>query len=172
MTTRILLAIDDSEFSRAATESIAVHIRPESTSVHVLHVLELDHLVPPAFDFARGADYGPEVAARLENGRKAAQELVSGSARLLQDACFETSTVVREGEPRHAILDYAAEWDCDWIVMGSHGRRGFNRFFMGSVSEAVARHAHCSVHIVRLRDWNRGPTGGTSASAEADATGA
>jgi nucleotide-binding universal stress UspA family protein len=33
--------------------------------------------------------------------------------------------------------------------MGSHGRRGINRFLLGSVSEAVAAHAHCSVEIIR-----------------------
>jgi nucleotide-binding universal stress UspA family protein len=37
------------------------------------------------------------------------------------------------------------------IVVGSHGRKGLDRFFMGSVSEAVARHAHCSVQIVRVQ---------------------
>jgi nucleotide-binding universal stress UspA family protein len=155
MSTRILLAVDDSECSRAATESVATYIRPESTTVHVLHVLELDHVIPPALDFARGSGYGADVAARLTHGREAAQRLVDEASRRLRDAHFVTATVIREGEPRHEILDYAAEWNCDWIVMGSHGRRGFNRFFMGSVSETVARHAHCSVQIVRLpqRTW-------------------
>jgi nucleotide-binding universal stress UspA family protein len=35
------------------------------------------------------------------------------------------------------------------IVLGSHGRRGLDRFLMGSVSEAVAVHAHCSVEVIR-----------------------
>jgi len=39
----------------------------------------------------------------------------------------------------------------DLIVLGSHGRTGMTRLFMGSVSEAVARHAGCSVQIVRIR---------------------
>jgi nucleotide-binding universal stress UspA family protein len=34
-------------------------------------------------------------------------------------------------------------------VLGSHGRRGFDRYMMGSVSESVALHAHCSVEVVR-----------------------
>jgi nucleotide-binding universal stress UspA family protein len=48
------------------------------------------------------------------------------------------------------ILDTAAKWHADLIVIGSHGRKGLDRFLLGSVSEAVARHAPCSVQIVRV----------------------
>jgi nucleotide-binding universal stress UspA family protein len=37
------------------------------------------------------------------------------------------------------------------IVVGSHGRKGLQRFLLGSVAELVARHADCSVEIVRVR---------------------
>ena len=152
MTTVILLAIDDSEFSRAATQALTQHVRPESTVVHVLHVMELDRVLPPAFDYARGSAYGPEVAAHLQSGRKHAERIVDDASRHLQAAQFQTTPVVREGDPKRTILDYAATINCDWIVMGSHGWRGIDRFFMGSVSETVTRHAHCSVLVVRRRD--------------------
>jgi nucleotide-binding universal stress UspA family protein len=48
------------------------------------------------------------------------------------------------------IVDRAAEWHADLIVLGSHGRHGLDRFLIGSVSEYVARHAPCSVEIVRM----------------------
>ena len=151
MSNTILLAIDGSEFSRAAKEEIIRHLRAESTTVHVLHVLELDRMLPAAFDFARGSDYGPEVTAHLNSARSEAGRLVADAAEQLRAASFRTETVVREGEPRHTILNYAAEISCDCIVMGSHGRRGVERFFMGSVSESVVRHAHCSVLVVRRK---------------------
>jgi nucleotide-binding universal stress UspA family protein len=47
------------------------------------------------------------------------------------------------------ILDEAKTWGADLIVMGSHGRHGLDRLVMGSVAEAVASHAHCSVEVVR-----------------------
>ena len=53
------------------------------------------------------------------------------------------------GDPRAFILDAAKTWAADLIVLGSHGRHGLERFLLGSVSEAVAVHAHCSVEIVR-----------------------
>jgi len=151
MPAAILLAIDDSEFSRAATDELIEHTRPESTTVHVLHVLELDKMLPAAFDFARGAQYGAEIAAHVHKSRDDAERLVWEAARRLREAHFSTTTAVVEGDPKNTILNYAAELQCDSIVMGSHGRRGLDRFFMGSVSEAVVRHAHCSVHVVRTR---------------------
>ena len=150
MTMRVVLAIDDSPHARAATKSIIDHVRPDATTVHVLHVIELDRMLPPAVDFARGADYGAEVVARVDHSRDAAERLVASAAQQLHQAHFLTATAVAEGDPRHAILNYATEIGCHCIVMGSHGRRGFDRFFMGSVSESVVRHAHCSVVLIRL----------------------
>jgi len=46
-------------------------------------------------------------------------------------------------------LDAASEWHADLIMVGSHGRTGLDRLLIGSVSEVVARHAPCSVQIVR-----------------------
>jgi nucleotide-binding universal stress UspA family protein len=49
------------------------------------------------------------------------------------------------------ILDDAEKWPADLIVLGSHGLKGLNRFLLGSVSDAVSRHAACSVQVVRVR---------------------
>ena len=62
---------------------------------------------------------------------------------LLRRGCV--SAVVEEGDPKTRIIDHAAHWQADVIVLGSHGRKGLDRFLLGSVSEAVARHAPCSV---------------------------
>jgi len=51
--------------------------------------------------------------------------------------------------PSRAILAAADSWEADLIVMGSHGRRGFDRIVLGSVSESVAMHARCSVEVIR-----------------------
>jgi nucleotide-binding universal stress UspA family protein len=78
--------------------------------------------------------------------------------KLVDDACaalrnkFTRSEVAGElveGYIKDTILDLAAHWPATLIVLGSHGRRGIGRMLLGSVSEAIARHAHCSVEIVR-----------------------
>ena len=60
------------------------------------------------------------------------------------------------GEPRSVILDTAKDWGATLIVVGSHGRRGLDRFLLGSVSEAVAIHALCSVQVIRGRQHAKG----------------
>lgn len=68
---------------------------------------------------------------------------------LLAKTGFKTTYFVEEDDAREVILDCAERWPTDLIVVGSHGRKGLNRFLMGSVSEVVARYAQCSVQMVR-----------------------
>lgn len=149
MPASILLPLDDSAFSRAALDEVARSIRSDGVTVHILHVLELDRMIPPALDFARGSDYGADVTQRVESARSNAERLVEDAAARLRREGFTVTTAVEEGDPRHAIIDCAAQRQCDCVVVGSHGRRGVNRLLLGSVSDAVSRHAHCSVYVVR-----------------------
>jgi nucleotide-binding universal stress UspA family protein len=80
------------------------------------------------------------------------EELASRTAKRLQAAGFKIGTQVEEGDARQLILEWAKKWQPDLILLGSHGKRGLDRFLLGSVSEAVARHAPCSVEIVRASD--------------------
>jgi nucleotide-binding universal stress UspA family protein len=82
---------------------------------------------------------------------KRAQDAVAAAEQIVADAGLpETGTVlVPSAAAREIIFQEAAEWGADLIVAGSHGRRGANRFLLGSVSEAVAFHAKCSVEIIR-----------------------
>ena len=68
----------------------------------------------------------------------------------LEKAGFKAQTAVKEGDPKSTILDYAAHTSVDVVVVGSHGRKGLDRFLIGSVAESVARHAVCSVWVVRI----------------------
>lgn len=72
-------------------------------------------------------------------------------AQTLRAAGFKVDTVVAEGDVRMEIIDAGQVWGADLIVVGSHGRKGLGHSLMGSVSEAVAHHAGCSVEIVRIQ---------------------
>ncbi len=143
---KILLAIDDSNFSQAAVQSVVVRAWSPGTEVRVLNVVE-----PPSLLLGRemtGND--PEFELVWKALREQAKALVMKATDVLRKSGLNVTTSLEEGDPKSKIIDVAKEWHADLIVLGSHGRKGLSRFLMGSVSEAVVRHAHCSVEIVRI----------------------
>ena len=146
---KILLPIDDSACSEAAVHAVIGQFRPDETEVRVMHAVEWPKELPPSLAFAEGPAAADDVLALHDEVRRQAEALVARTAARLRSNHFQARTAVREGDARQVILDYAAEWHPDLIVLGSHGRRGLSRFLLGSVSENVMRHAACSVEIVR-----------------------
>lgn len=102
------------------------------------------------FSAAMIPHFVPHVAAIEEDRKKEANELVQRAAGEFQEAGFQAEGLVEEGDAKTRIIDRAAEWKADLIVIGSYGLTGLNRFLMGSVSDAVVRHAGCSVQVVRV----------------------
>ena len=146
---RILLAVDDSECSVAAIKAVTSQFMPQHTHVHVLHVDEWPKGLPPAVTFAEGAAAAQSVLGLHDQKRRSAAALIDAAAAELRAAGFTTAASIRDGDPRQVIVAAAEEWHADLIVLGSHGRRGLDRLVLGSVSDSVARHASCSVEIVR-----------------------
>ena len=120
--------------------------RPKETEVRVLHVIEPLPLYPDS----QAWGYGSEASQVLEEQREGAEGLVAKASQQLRDTGFSVTTAIEQGNPKVVIIDSATQWSPDLIVVGSHGRKGLDRFLMGSVSEAVSRHARCSVQIVRV----------------------
>jgi nucleotide-binding universal stress UspA family protein len=146
---KVLLAIDDSDCSNAAVRMVAEHYRPSDAEVKALHVVEWPKDMPAYIGFAEGAAAVSAILEMHEERRRQGRSLVTGVVEQLKAAGFPATCEVREGDARRAILECAAEWSPDIIVLGSHGRKGLNRLFLGSVSEHVVRQAPCSVHVVR-----------------------
>jgi len=143
---KILLATDGSTFSEAAEKTVTTMIRPQDVEVLVLQAVEpLVFAVPP--QMAPG--YAPEQAARMQETVDLAKKNTELVAARLRAAGFKADSWVVESDGRNGILDAAEEWKPDLIVLGSQGRKGIAKFLLGSVADAVARHATCSVFIVR-----------------------
>jgi nucleotide-binding universal stress UspA family protein len=138
---RILMGVDDSNFAEDTLRAIIAERRADNTEVLILHVLQPVGPAPPQMTYG----YAPE----LEAEKKAADTLLVRIADELRAAGFQAETRMGVGDVREGIIDCAEEWNADLIVMGSHGKSGIQRFLLGSVSEFVARHAKCSVEIVR-----------------------
>jgi nucleotide-binding universal stress UspA family protein len=146
---RVLLAVDGSSCSEAAVDDVMMRLRPEETEVKVLHAVEWMKEMPLCFRFAEGPDAGGDVARYREECFERARRLVDGFASRLELKGFRTSVSCPDADPRHAVIEAAAAWPADLIVVGSHGRRGVDRFLLGSVAESVVRHSPCSVEVVR-----------------------
>ena len=143
---KILLTTDGSSFSESALQTVTSTIRPEGADVLVLEVVEpLVYTAPP--QMAPG--YAPEQTARLKEEFELAKKTTTECANILRKNGFKAETRVIESDVRSGIIETATEWKPDLIVLGSHGRRGVEKFLLGSVAESVARHAKCSVLIVR-----------------------
>jgi nucleotide-binding universal stress UspA family protein len=134
---KVLLAIDDSKFSEAATQALIAQAKPRETEIRVVHIIET---------FALLEDWKPVV----ETLRKKGVALITRTAQTLRTAGFQVATTMEEGDPKSVIVDVAARWPADLVVMGSHGSTALDRLLLGSVSETVVRHAPCSVQIVRI----------------------
>jgi nucleotide-binding universal stress UspA family protein len=147
---KILLAIDDSTFSEAATQAVLQQMRPEQTELYILHVVAPVESHPSVANAVHAHDIEAAQQALLKRGK----EVVARAAELLSKAGFKVHTAVETGDPGPAIIAFAAKTKCELIVVGSHGRRGLDRMLMGSVAEFVARHASCTVEIVRIPGTN------------------
>lgn len=150
---KILLAVDDSQFSEAAVQIVAAQARPADDEVRVLSVVDvMDNPFPAMTEFYAGVEQAP-----CPQGEPT-KELVAKTSELLRAKGLEVSTAVEWGDPKSKIIDAAAEWHADLLVVGSHGRKGLGRFLMGDVSDAVVRYARCSVEIIRTPSRTKGPT--------------
>lgn len=149
---RILLPVNNTKFSDAATQAVLLQASAKETVVHVVHVIDAMILEIPD-----GPAYYPGIECARDAQKKPAEALVAKTAELLRAKCLQVSTSVRLGVPKSEIIDAAAEWHADLIVIGSHRRTGLERLLAGSLSDAVLRHAHCSVEIARIRPPTKVP---------------
>lgn len=133
----ILHATDFSEQSGAAFRLACALANDYQAHLIVLHVVS-----PPVIVYGEGI-VPPQAEDTLEfyRGKLHALEAING---------VPIERVLVEGSAADEIVRIAAERNCDVIVMGTHGRSGFSRLLMGSVAEAVQRHATCPVVTVRL----------------------
>lgn len=144
---KILLALDDSEYSATAIKEIVGRPWPTRTTVRVLSVVEL--VPPPAAEL--WYDAGGSLEGVQKGLRKRAKELTTRAGEKLKKHKLKVETVVQEGHARSVIVDEARKWSADLIVMGSHGYTGLTRLLLGSVASFVVSHAPCSVEVVRRK---------------------
>lgn len=136
---RILCQVDLSELSQRAFLNAAALARWYDARIKALYVVPqvLPHpLIAPA--------YPTWVALNPE----AREQLLGELRRFVESAAERTETDIREGEVVDEILVEADSLPADLVVMGTHGRGGFERWVLGSVTEKVLRKAACPVMTI------------------------
>jgi nucleotide-binding universal stress UspA family protein len=146
---KILLAVDGSQYSEAAVAGVAKRPWPAGSEIKVLSVIE--PFTPYMTEiWATSNEFWEELdKASRDQANQAVNAAVEQLTKNLSKSLIISTEIVK-GNPKNAILDEAERWGADLLVLGSHGYTGFKRMLLGSVSQAVASHAHCSVEIVRM----------------------
>jgi nucleotide-binding universal stress UspA family protein len=151
---RVLVAVDGSEFSEAVISEVTSRAWPANSEIRVITAFELPLAATPEV-WALPPDYF-ERLDRAARGQAEAfkDEAVIKLAGALDPSIKITGNIL-PGPPRSVILEEADRWKADLIVIGSHGYGAWQRFLLGSVSQAVVSHAKCSVEVVRIREHEK-----------------
>lgn len=144
---KIMLAIDGSDTSNAAIDQVIKFTKDQDVHLCIIHVV--DELF---ISYGGGTfDYHSYITLRREEGQKILANAVK-AIKSQSSIQVETSLIeLKDLQERIAevIVDEAKKWLADLLVIGTHGRRGFNRLFLGSVAENIIRIATLPILLVR-----------------------
>jgi nucleotide-binding universal stress UspA family protein len=141
--TKILLAMDGSDESDLAATTAAELAKSTDSELDVIYVLEVEPWHFPPRELVK---YPQRYEELREEGRRLCDEQVE-KIKAAGGSVAESYLAV--GRPADQIVAHAQDQGAGLIVMGSRGLGGIRRALMGSVSDAVVRHAHCPVMVVR-----------------------
>jgi universal stress protein A len=137
---RILVAIDEAPIAAHAADVGIELARALGAKVALIFIVQ-----PIA-----APDSGIPASELLASAEQDGKRML---ASICQQVPADTTPLqfIRVGTPATEIVKAATEWPADVVVIGSHGRTGVSRALLGSVAEAVMRHAPCPVLVIRAK---------------------
>src|SRR3972149_5742314 len=143
----ILVAVDGSDTSNLALQEAMKLAKEQQAVLRLVHVVD-ETPVYVTMDTAYGLAYYQKAM------REAGQRVLATCGATARQAGVEVDTkfVVLQGMAQRicdAIIEEAKHWPADLIVIGTHGRHGFNHLLLGSVAEGVIRLAAKPVLVIR-----------------------
>lgn len=150
MCKRIFVAIDGSSTAQAALVEAIQFARLPGMSLCIGKVLDTGLLDQNNMGMGSLIDTN-QVKAEM---RKAAEALLDSAVAKAREAGLDPYRILIESDKKRVaelIVEAAKQWDADLIVIGTHGRRGFERMVMGSVAENLVRIATTSLFLVRRK---------------------
>jgi len=140
---RILIAVDDSDPATAAVDFGIELAAREGGSVVFLHA------IPTADLGDKSREYGYDPRPILDEFRAAAQPALDKALAAAKARGVAADSSMVEGDPVDEILNAAQAQKADAIAIGTHGRRGLQRLFVGSVAEGVVQRSPIPVVVLR-----------------------
>lgn len=150
MCKRIFVAIDGSSTAQAALDEAIRFASLPGMSLCIGTALDASHLSSNSMGMGALIDVD-QVKADM---RKAAEALLDQAVAKAEAAGLLPYRILIESDKKRIaelIANAAKQWDADLIVIGTHGRRGFERLVMGSVAENLVRIAPTSLFLVRKK---------------------
>ncbi|MEP6749671.1 MAG: universal stress protein [Bacteroidota bacterium] len=146
---KILIATDGSPYCKSAVEQFLQAPFAENTQVRIVCAYKKSSLALSAGPMIKLKDSYAQVD---KNAFQLAEEAANHAASIVRakNTGFTIMTAVLDGLPQHVILQEAAVFNADLIVVGANGHGFSEHLQAGSVSMGVALHAKCSVEIVRI----------------------
>jgi nucleotide-binding universal stress UspA family protein len=143
---RILIAVEDSPYSEKAINYGVILAKSLGAKITLVHVDEIPISSPYSADplLIESPVMIPELMHIQEEASKAFLKRIVDQ----YGSEVKLSAVTKIGRAQDEILAVADDCKADMIILGTHGRTGFDHFISGSVSESVARKAKCPVLII------------------------
>jgi len=138
---KLLFPTDGSDGAAAVFDHVLTLADAHDATVHVVNVADTTRESLTTVQ-------GQVVDALEQAGAEAVQQVATRAS----ERGVPTVTEVLQGEPYRTIVDYADTYDIDLVVMPTHGRRGLERFLLGSTTERVVRRAEVPVLTIRPDD--------------------
>lgn len=140
---RILIAVDNGPVAAHASDVGVELVRSLGAELAFIHAID------PSLGYAPegGVPADDLIALAKQDGKS-----LLNAFRQRLPARVSAREFLPLGKPGGEIIKAAMDWPADLIVIGSHGRYGVQRVFLGSVAEAVMRHAPCPVLVIRAKE--------------------
>src|SRR5574337_353269 len=148
MYTRILVAIDDSPTAAKALDEAVRLASALGAALCIAHAVDEGPLAQHGMGIGTYLDIEKVKGEMRDESNKLLDQAVATAAA----AGIQAERVLMESTERRVaelIADAASQWGADLIVVGTHGRRGFERLLVGSVAENLVRMANTSLVLVR-----------------------
>jgi nucleotide-binding universal stress UspA family protein len=149
---KILVALDNTPLGKQVFEQAISLAKQNGAALMLFHSLPLENqtLTPYASLYNEQlAEFSYLIREQLEKQTEEVRYWLADYGKIANEQGITTEWDWKIGEPGRWIRELASSWQADLIVIGRRGRQGLSEMFLGSVSNYVVHHVHCSVLVVQ-----------------------